>query len=87
VPLAVALEASGFASVDAWLAATRTDGTFGGYLEAALLAQCYDVRVEVYPTATPTASVVHVFNPRARLCLRFHFWHAHYDALFVASLA
>jgi hypothetical protein len=83
VPLAVLLEASGFGTLDAWETATTTDRTFGGYLEAALLAECYTVRVELYTGSPPSLADGHVFRPNEPTCLRFYFHDHHYDALFV----
>lgn len=83
LPLPLALEASGFESVDAWIEATLTDRYFGGFVEAALLATCFDYRVEVFTSSVPTTPCDQVFNPNGRLALRFHFRSQHYDALFV----
>lgn len=80
LPLAAACEASGYASVDAWVAALLTDREFGGYLEAAVAARCYGLQVEVY-LAVPGAPS-QVFNAGRDECLRFHFHAGHYDALF-----
>jgi hypothetical protein len=84
LPLAVALEASGFASIDAWVTATLTDRYFGGYIEAALLALCFNYRVEIFVDRIPTLPSNQVFNPDGKLALRFHFRDDHYDAVFVA---
>jgi hypothetical protein len=81
--LPLALEASGFPSVDAWFEATLTDGYFGGFVEAALLAKCFDVRVEIYTGTVPSIPTQQIFNPYANLALRLHFRNNHYDALFV----
>jgi hypothetical protein len=82
LPLPLALEASGFASVDAWIDATLTDRYFGGFVEAALLAMCFSYRVEVYfhmPQRTPSV----VFHTDGLLALRFYYHDDHYDAVFV----
>ena len=84
LPLSLALEASGFASVHAWIDATLTDRYFGGFVEAALLAMCFDYRVEIFLGLVPTSPCDQVVNPAGRLALRFHFRSQHYDALFVA---
>lgn len=83
LPLPLALEASGFESVDAWIDATLTDRYFGGFVEAALLAKCFNYRVEVFVGVVPVLPCDMVFNPDGHLALRFHFRAAHYDALFV----
>jgi len=83
LPLALALEASGFASLDEWIEATLTDSYFGGFIEAALLALCYNYRVEVVTGAVPSLPATQVFNPDGKLALRFYFNRAHYDAIFV----
>jgi hypothetical protein len=84
LPLPLALEASGFASVDAWVEATLTDRYFGGFVEAALLAKCYNYRVEIFFGTVPKTPSDMVFNPDGKLALRFHFRGEHYDALFVS---
>lgn len=83
LPLPLALEASGFSSVEEWIEATLTDGYFGGFVEAALLAKCTEFRVEVYMGAVPKIPSDQIFNPQGKLALRFHFRNNHYDALFV----
>lgn len=82
LPLKDALQASGFDSVDAWMDATLTDAYFGGFVEAALLALCFNYRVEVFTGKTPKPPATLVFNPDAKLALRFHYHNSHYDALF-----
>lgn len=84
LPLALALEASGFPSLDAWVDATLTDCYFGGFVEAALLAKCFDYRVEIFLELIPIPPSDLVFNPDGRMALRFHFRNVHYDALFVS---
>ena len=83
LPLVLALEASGFASVQAWVDATLTDRYFGGFIEAALLAKCLNYRVEIFFGTVPKTPSDMVFNPDGKLALRFHFRGEHYDALFV----
>lgn len=85
LPLALAVEASGYPSVEAWMSATVSDGEFAGFVEAALLARCYGYRIEIYVDAVPTTPN-QVFNPQGNLCLRFHFRHSHYNALFYEDL-
>lgn len=82
LPLTVAVEASGYGSMEHWLASLLTDGEFGGFLEAALLSSICNYRVEIYLSLVPK-DPTNVLNPKGTRCLRFHFRHSHYDALFI----
>ncbi len=82
LPIALAIQAAGFADLDDWFEETMTDGTHGGFVEAVLLSQCFGYRVEVYLGVVP-AEPTQIVNPDGVLCLRFHFYKTHYNALFV----
>lgn len=82
LPLELIVQASGFDSVQAWREDTLTDGVFGGFLEAALLAMCFECCVEVYTGVVPQRPCQHIFYPHGTYALRFHFHNNHYNALF-----
>ena len=77
-------------SVEQWAQETLTDGVYGGYLEAALVSQYYDVQVEIYEGVVPRvpSSVFGEGKPTCvRLRLRLGFTRAfdHYDAVFASD--